>query len=93
MAFNTSGHLQLVQHMPILYTSSSACPCAASQDTENNMPPDFVGHGYFCESGNKNATTTPDQFYSDTLWDGKNCFRDSECCAFSHPPYLLHNSF
>ena len=69
-------------------TSASACPCAASQAT-GNLPPDFVGNDYFCESGNKDPTATPSQFYSDTLWDGKNCFGESECCAFSHPPYFV----
>ena len=71
-------------------TSSSACPCAGSQAT-NNQPPDFVEHDYFCESGNKDLTATPGQFYSDTLWDGKNCFGNSECCAFSHPPYFVRD--
>ena len=72
-------------------TLDTVCPCASDGGANLSPAPEFVGHNYFCESGNKDPTATPGQFYSDTLWDGKNCFGDSECCAFNHPPYFVRD--
>ena len=68
----------------------TACPCA-SDGTNLNLAPPFVRNDYFCESGNNDAAESSGSttFFSDALWDGKNCFGDSECCAFSHPPYFV----
>ena len=72
-------------------TLDTVCPCASDGGANLSPAPEFVGNNYFCESGNKDPTATPGQFYSDTLWDGKNCFGVSECCAFSHPPYFVRD--
>ena len=69
-------------------TARTVCPCDASV---TRPVPIYVGNDYFCESGNKNEVVRGETriFYNDALWDGKNCFGDSECCAFQCPPYFF----
>ena len=70
-------------------TSDTVCPCASDGGPYLRPAPFTVGNDYFCESGNKDPIAIDDKFYSDALWDGKNCFGESECCAFNHPPYFV----
>ena len=50
---------------------NTVCPCVSDGGANLSPALEFIGHDYFCESGNKDPTVTPGQLYSDTLWDGK----------------------
>ena len=57
------------------------CPCA---EASGRAPRSFVGHHYYCESGNVGIYA--DQWYvDDPLWDGEGCPTGNTCCD---PPNL-----
>ena len=65
------------------------CPCAPSSPA---TPQSFVGNDYFCESGcpgNAKARV----FYTDPLWDGKQCGQiEKPCCQGPDIPWF-HKTF
>ena len=66
--------------------SHNKCPCGSIQ---SNNAPSFVNLDYYCESGcHDNIPTYGSSstfYYSDPLWDGKNCgSSETDCCK--RPP-------
>ena len=69
--------------------SRSLCQCVKPGDTSIMASPSFVGMDYFCDTGNKGASTSNTKFYSaDPLWDGAGCASTSMCCSFNNPPWF-----
>ena len=68
-------------------TGSSACPCDSGS---SKFPPSFVGNNYYCESGNRNSTSTDYFLYADDpLWDGQQCSSEGTCCSNGrNPPWF-----
>ena len=68
------------------------CPCDTFR--YNNIP-SFVGNDYFCESGLHSPWNSTLHrfilFYTDPLWDGKDCTASSSCCQFNNPPWFTKN--
>ena len=67
--------------------SSKICDCS---NTNNwGFSTAFVGHAYFCDSGNHGVSSSTTTFYSnDPLWDGQGCGSSSTCCQFNRPPWF-----
>ena len=67
------------------YQHSVSCPCAGGQ-----LPPQFVGSDYYCESGNSGTTwdwSWTTAFYDvDILWDRQLCRNNEVTCC--DPPNL-----
>ena len=59
------------------------CPCVGGA-----AAPTFVGHDYFCESGNPGTTYTNILYASDPLWDGQGC-GSPPCCDLTSPPGVM----
>ena len=61
------------------------CPCnTGAPDTV----PFFVGHDYYCESGNPTAVAKY-VFFPDVLWNGKGCtLKEVPCCKDPWMPYF-----
>ena len=55
---------------------ASLCPCSSNP---GNGAPTFVGHHFYCESGNPSDTISGRLYTGDKLWDGKQC--EGSCCA------------
>ena len=68
-------------------TGNTACPCDSGS---SNFPPSFVGNNYYCESGNRNSTSTDYFLYADDpLWDGQQCSTEGTCCSNGrNPPWF-----
>ena len=72
----------------------ASCPCVLDGTLFTpDAPPNFVGHNYYCESGNpSNTTPTGSSRYTleltdDPLWDGQNC--EGQCCSDGrNPPWF-----
>ena len=61
------------------------CPCSPSSPV---IPPAFIGNDYFCESGCPGHVQLK-VFYTDPLWDGKQCgILDKPCCTKSGLPWF-----
>ena len=61
------------------------CPCSPSSPV---TPPAFIGNDYFCESGCPGHWKLK-VFYTDPLWDGKQCgILDKPCCTKSGLPWF-----
>ena len=57
----------------------STCPCAAIPGPDL---PAFVGHHYYCESGNTGGWDTLTYYITDPLWDGDGCHHaNNNCCT------------
>ena len=72
---------------PFSSFSDTTCPCTGYGD----LPPDFVGSDYYCESalnsGSGDFPWYPYMFYpDDPLWDGQDCRRAERTCC--DPPNL-----
>ena len=71
------------------------CPCSDPSDPNNLLPPSFVGHNYYCESGNQYYLHYyyHHYYFNDPLWDGQQC--EGQCCSNGKsPPWFsvdLHN--
>ena len=53
------------------------CPCAKHP---GHSPPSYVGTDYYCDTAT--VIRGPQQWYTNnTLWDGKDCYPGSNCCA------------
>ena len=65
------------------------CPCTKHP---GDSPPSFVGNDYYCESGAYGALNPNGvwQFiwYSDPIWDGKNCPAGNSCCSNAGMPWF-----
>ena len=60
------------------------CPCINPSNPRTSHPPSFVGNNYYCESGNPGPGWSHDHlYYTDPLWDGKQCTREGQCCSDS----------
>ena len=59
------------------------CPCAKHP---GDSPPSVVGNDYYCESGAHGAATF--SWYSDPIWDGKNCPIGNSCCSNAGMPWF-----
>ena len=65
----------------------STCPCAAIPGPD---PPAFVGHHYYCESGNTGGWTTDTYYITDPLWDGDGCHHaNNNCCTNPDLPWFF----
>jgi dynein heavy chain len=63
---------------------NNQCPC---NNGSFSNPPSFVGNNYYCESGNKNSSTTNYFLYADDpLWDGEDCSTEGTCCSAGRSP-------
>ena len=63
------------------------CPCAATPGPD---PPAFVGHHYYCESGDTGTYTRGGWYTSDVLWDGYGCHHaNNNCCTNSDMPWFF----
>ena len=61
------------------------CPCAPNSPI---TVPDFIGNDYFCESGNPGHWEYG-VFYTDSLWDGKQCgLIEKVCCQAPDLPWF-----
>ena len=61
------------------------CPCAKYP---GNSPPSYVGTDYYCDTAT--VTYGSSQWYTNnTLWDGKDCYPGSNCCASTQMPWFL----
>uniref|UniRef100_A0A1X7V4C3 Uncharacterized protein n=1 Tax=Amphimedon queenslandica TaxID=400682 RepID=A0A1X7V4C3_AMPQE len=67
----------------------SSCPCNAGSTV--NVP-DFIENHYYCESGNNFTQKSQTTFYSDPLWDGKDCLSlESPCCESKTLPWFYRD--
>ena len=65
------------------------CPCAPNSPA---TPQSFVGNDYFCESGCPGHWEV-NVFYTDPLWDGKQCGQiEKPCCQAPGIPWF-HKTF
>ena len=63
------------------------CPCAQHPGSD---PPSFVGHHYYCESGNNGPLYIAGKYYTDDeLWNGRGCGMDNNCCAQAGLPWFF----
>jgi hypothetical protein len=58
--------------------------------------PPFVENDYFCESGYVypgywDREKQSQLHFNDTLWDGKDCHPNSNCCSLHNPPFFTKN--
>ena len=60
------------------------CPCAKNP---GHSPPSYVGTHYYCDTAT--VTGGSQQWYSNnTLWDGKDCYPGTNCCANTRLPWF-----
>ena len=60
------------------------CPCAKGPGPS---PPSYVGRDYYCDTAT--VTGGSQQWYSNnTLWDGKDCYPGTNCCANTRLPWF-----
>ena len=63
---------------------SCNCPCAVGP---GQSPPSYVGTDYYCDT--TTVTGGSRQWYTtNTLWDGKDCYPGSNCCANTRLPWF-----
>ncbi|XP_065907478.1 uncharacterized protein [Dysidea avara] len=63
---------------------NDACPCAGGKWPS----PSFVGNNYYCESGTVNTPIVSTYYFSDSLWDGTGCSKQSNCCDNPNQPWF-----
>ena len=63
------------------------CPCSLNSTNGANIPT-FVGHNYFCDTGNITYNGQNVLYPDDPLWDGQGCRPSSTCCSFNSPPWF-----
>ena len=62
---------------------SQNCPCY-----DNAQVPSYIGHHYYCESGNSYTPNLPNILHTyDPLWDGQNC-NQTACCSVPGLPWF-----
>ena len=69
------------------------CPCNTQYMTQLS-PPTFIGHDYYCESGNPvpNSWSESTLYANDPLWDGKQCsVQETPCCNSTSMPWFVKN--
>ena len=66
----------------------SLCPCTTGSMQLPNIQ-SFVGNDYFCESGSPGQFQVNTPYFSDPLWDGKQCGSlEQECCQAPGLPWF-----
>ena len=60
------------------------CPCAANPGIP---PPLYVGNDYYCDTSSDEGISWQ-WFTNNTLWDGKDCYPGSNCCADTRLPWF-----
>ena len=64
------------------------CPCSVGSKQLPSVQ-SFVGNEYFCESGLDEQWIANTPYFSDPLWDGKQCGSlEQECCQASGLPWF-----
>ena len=64
------------------------CPCSVGSTQFSNIQ-SFVGNDYFCESGSPGNVEHNTPYFSDPLWDGKQCgLLEQECCQAPGLPWF-----
>ena len=64
------------------------CPCATGS-TQLPKVQSFIGNDYFCESGCPGQFQVNTPYFSDPLWDGKQCGSlEQECCQAPGLPWF-----
>ena len=64
------------------------CPCATGSKQLPNVQ-SFIGNDYFCESGCPGQFQANTPYFSDALWDGKQCGSlEQECCQAPGLPWF-----
>ena len=64
------------------------CPCATGSTQLPNVQ-SFIGNDYFCESGCPGNWEYGTPYFSDSLWDGKQCGSlEEDCCQASGLPWF-----
>ena len=64
------------------------CPCSVGSKQLPSVQP-FIGNDYFCESGSPEKYNVNTLYFSDPLWDGKQCGSvEQECCQASGLPWF-----
>ena len=59
------------------------CPCSVGSKQLPSVQ-SFIGNDYFCESGCPGRWTKNTPYFSDPLWDGKQCgYLEQACCQAS----------
>ena len=64
---------------------SRYCPCADHRFS--GVIPSFIGNDYYCDSGSDNHPSA-EKFYTDSLWEGKQCPPTNFCCSNSGMPWF-----
>ena len=60
------------------------CPCAKHP---GSSPASYVGNDYYCDTAT--VTYGPQEWFTNnTLWDGKDCYPGSNCCANTRQPWF-----
>ena len=64
------------------------CPCSVGNE-QLHIFQSFIGNDYFCESGLNEQWIANTPYFSDPLWDGKQCGAiEQECCKTSGLPWF-----
>ena len=76
-------------------SNSNNCPCDTMYASYIYIP-QFVDNDYFCESGYVypgywDREKQSQLHFNDTLWDGKDCHPNSNCCSLHNPPFFTKN--
>ena len=65
-------------------SGTCSCPCAKNP---GRSPPSYVGSDYYCDTAT--VTGGSRQWYTNnTLWDGKDCYPESNCCDDTRLPWF-----
>ena len=67
--------------------SESSDNCQCNNNAQSLHP--FIGHHYFCESGNPSTGWIKQLYKNDPLWDGEGCSSvEQACCTASGLPWF-----
>ena len=96
--------MELVSHRVILesmFAWSLMCGLYDSKSSDNNCPcrnnnaqslHPFIGHHYFCESGNPSTGGIKQLYKDDPLWDGEGCGSEEQACCTAPGLPWFHRS-
>ena len=76
------------RHENIFENNDNLCPCSVGS-TQLSSIQSFIGNDYFCESGSPGNIEDNTPYFSDPLWDGKQCGSlEQECCQAPGLPWF-----
>ena len=76
------------RHENIFENNDNLCPCSVGSTQFSNIQ-SFIGNDYFCESGCPGNIEDDTPYFSDPLWDGKQCgLLEQECCQAPGLPWF-----